>query len=116
MPGSRAACHRLNSRADAMSPDQTRSAGRRERSRTAARSAPRLPGLRWVPVPLAMLAAALGWLVLGGTLGQHAAAVNNQHVHGYQAGGLSLNVDTMLWLSNDMTGQGPVKNPNPHGF
>src|SRR5713226_6349564 len=75
-----------------------------------------LPGLRWVPVPLAMLAAALGWLLLGGAMGQHAAASAQQHVHGYQAGGLALNVDTMLWLSNDMTGQGPVKNPNPNGF
>jgi hypothetical protein len=76
---------------------------------------PRLPGLHWVPVPLAVLAATVGYLVLGGTMGQQAAA-KVQHVHGYQAGGLSLQPDAMLWLSNDMTGQGPVKNPNPDGF
>lgn len=92
------------------------SAGRRERPRASATSTSRLPGLRWVPVPLAMLAAALGWLVLGGVAGQHAAAVSDQHVQGYQAGGLALNVDTMLWMSNDMTGQGPVKSSNPSGF
>jgi hypothetical protein len=67
-------------------------------------------------VPLAVLATALGWLVLGGAVGQHAAAISNQHVHGYRAGGLSLSVDAMLWLSNDMTGQGPGKDPNPGGF
>lgn len=94
----------------------SRRADGRARSRRAASSAPRLVGLRWVPVPLAVFAAALGWLVLGGAVGQHAAASSNQHVHGYQAGGLALGVDTILWLSNDMTGQGPVKNPNPHGF
>jgi hypothetical protein len=63
-----------------------------------------------------MLAAALGWLLIGGAAGQHAAAVANQHVSGFQAGGLSLNVDDMNWMSNDMTGQGPVKNPNANGF
>lgn len=75
-----------------------------------------MPGLRWVPVPLAVLLAALGWLVLGGAAGQHAAAAAAQAARGFQAGGLQVNVDTMLWLSNDMTGQGPVKNTNPHGF
>jgi hypothetical protein len=45
-------------------------------------------------VPLAALMAALGWLVLGGAMGQHAAA-NEQHVRGYQAGGLALTVDQM---------------------
>jgi hypothetical protein len=99
-----------------MAHNRTRSADRRPRRRAAPTSAPRLPGLRWVPVPLAMLAAALGWLLLGGAAGQHAAAAAAQAEHGYQAGGLSLSVDTMLWLSNDMSGQGPVKNPNPHGF
>ena len=75
---------------------------------------PRLPGLRWVPVPLALLAAAVGALVLGGAMGQQAAA--KEQLYGYQAGGLSLKPDAMLWLSNDMTGQGPVKNSNPDGF
>jgi hypothetical protein len=68
-----------------------------------------------VPVPLAFLFATIGWLVLGGALGQHASA-NDHQVHGYQAGGLALTVESMTWLSNDMTGQGPVKNPNPHGY
>jgi hypothetical protein len=98
-----------------MSHNRVRTANPRERQRTRSNPGPRLPGLRWVPVPLALLAAALGWLVLGGAMGQHAAA-NDQHVHGYQAGGLSLAPDAMLWLSNDMTGQGPVKNSNPNGF
>jgi hypothetical protein len=71
---------------------------------------PRLPGLRWVPVPLAALAAVLGWLVLGSMQGQQAAA-RDQHPHGYQAGGLALSVDQMMWMSNDMTGQGPLKVP-----
>jgi Domain of unknown function (DUF4352) len=63
------------------------------------------PWLRWVPVPLAVLAAAIGALVMGSFQGQVAAA--NANRPGYQAGGLSLTVDTMLWMSNDMTGQGP---------
>lgn len=98
-----------------MSRDRIQKTDRRERGRTRSNPGSRLPGLRWVPVPLALLAAVVGLLVLGGAIGQHAAA-NEQHVHGYQAGGLSLQPDAMLWLSNDMTGQGPVKNPNPHGF
>lgn len=75
---------------------------------------PRLPGLRWVPVPLAVLAAVVGWLVLGFMQGQNAIAHAHQQ-HGYQAGGLALSVDQMLWMSNDMTGQGPAKS-NPNGF
>jgi hypothetical protein len=98
-----------------MSSDRIQKTNRRERERTRSNPGSRLPGLRWVPVPLSLLAAVVGLLVLGGAIGQHAAA-NEQHVHGYQAGGLSLQPDAMLWLSNDMTGQGPVKNPNPHGF
>jgi hypothetical protein len=66
-----------------------------------------LHGLRWVPVPLAVLAAVVGWLVLGSMQGQQVAA--RVHQHGYQAGGLALAVDQMTWMSNDMTGQGPVK-------
>ncbi len=71
---------------------------------------PLVPGLRWVPVPLAVLATVLGWLVLGSLQGQQAAA-HDQHQHGYQAGGLALTVDQMVWMSNDMTGQGPLKIP-----
>ena len=71
---------------------------------------PRLPGLRWVPLPLAVLAAVVGWLVLGSLQGQQVAAHAGQE-HGYQAGGLALTVDQMDWMSNDMTGQGPLKVP-----
>jgi hypothetical protein len=60
--------------------------------------------LRWLPVPLAVAAAVVGWVVLGDTLNQHADA----HVHAYEAGGLSLSVDQMFWMSNDMSGQGPL--------
>lgn len=70
---------------------------------------PRLRGLRWVPVPLAALAAVIGVLVMGSLQGQVAAA--NANLPGYHAGGLSLNVITMLWMSNDMTGQGPLHVP-----
>ena len=59
--------------------------------------------VRWLPLPAAVAAAAIGWAVLGNTLGDHAG-----HVHGYEAGGLTLSVDRMLWMSNDMTGQGPL--------
>jgi len=61
-------------------------------------------GLRWLPIPLAVAAAVVGWAVLGDTLNQHAGA----HVHAYEAGGLSLSVDQMVWMSNDMSGQGPL--------
>jgi len=60
--------------------------------------------VRWVPVPLALGAALIGWVVLGNTLDQHGSA----HVHTYEAGGLSLAVDQMVWMSNDMSGQGPL--------
>ena len=62
------------------------------------------PGLRWLPIPLAAAAALVGWAVLGDTLGQHAG----EHVHSYEAGGLALSVDPMVWMSNDMSGQGPL--------
>ena len=62
-------------------------------------------GIRWLPVPLALVAAIVGWVVLGNTLDQHGG-----HVHGYEAGGLTLSVDSMVWMSNDMTGQGPLAN------
>jgi hypothetical protein len=66
------------------------------------------PWLRWVPAPLAILAAVIGALVMGSFQGQVAAA-NARRPPGYQAGGLALSVTTMLWMSNDMSGQGPVK-------
>ncbi len=61
-------------------------------------------GVRWLPIPLAVVAAVVGWFVLGDTLNQHAGA----HLHAYQAGGLSLSVNEMVWMSNDMSGQGPL--------
>lgn len=63
----------------------------------------RLRGLRWVPVPLALLIAALGVLVFGSVQGRAAADLAS---HPNEAGGLSLTVDTMLWMSNDMGGSG----------
>jgi hypothetical protein len=71
------------------------------------------PWLRWVPVPLAVLAVVIGLLTMGSFQGQVAAA--NAGRPGYQAGGLDLSVDTMLWMSNDMTGQGPA-NKKSQGF
>jgi hypothetical protein len=59
--------------------------------------------VRWLPVPLALVAGVVGWVVLGSTLDQHSA-----HAHTYEAGGLSLSVDQMVWMSNDMSGQGPL--------
>jgi hypothetical protein len=81
--------------------------GRRTRER------PAHPWLRWVPVPLAVLAAVIGALVMGSFQGQVAAA--NASRPGYQAGGLNLRVDTVLWMSNDMTGLGPA-NKGKQGF
>jgi hypothetical protein len=64
-----------------------------------------------VPVPLALLAAVLGVLVMGTLQGQAAA---NLASHPNEAGGLSLTVDTMLWMSNDMGGSGePQAAPPP---
>lgn len=82
---------------------------RRRADRAARGGAPRearLRGLRWVPVPLAILAAVAGLLVVGALQGQAAA---QRARDGYQAAGLALSVGTMAWMSNDMTGQGPVK-------
>jgi hypothetical protein len=64
-----------------------------------------------VPVPLALLAAALGVLVFGSIQGRAAADLAS---HPNEAGGLSLTVDTMLWMSNDMGGSGaPQAAPPP---
>jgi hypothetical protein len=81
--------------------------GVRGRSRTAKTRAGKLPGIRWIPVPLALLAALVGWLVYGTVLGQSAAAQADR-IHNLQAGGLQLAVQQMEWMSNDMSGQGPV--------
>jgi len=61
------------------------------------------PWVRWLPVPLALAAAVVGWVVLGSTIDQHGS-----HVDAYEAGGLQLSVNSMVWMSNDMTGQGPL--------
>lgn len=81
-----------------MARDRRQPVNGRPRGGTGSRPGPALTGLRWVPVPLAVLIAALGWLVLGGLLGQHAAA--EDHAHGLEAGGLGLAVNTMLWMSD----------------
>jgi hypothetical protein len=73
-----------------------------------------MPGLRWVPVPLAALAAVIGVLVMGSFQGQVAEA--NAHQSGYRAGGLALSVDTMYWMSNNMTGLGPGQQGVANGF
>lgn len=88
-----------------------RAGGGRGRARSGrnSRASGRLPGLRWIPVPLAMLAAAVGWLVFGSLQGQSAANAANQT--GFVASGLELNVQQMSWMSNDMTGDGPIKAP-----
>lgn len=83
-----------------------------KRARKKGRSHPgsRMRGLRWVPVPLALLVAALGVLVLGTMQGRAAADLAS---HPNEAGGLSLSVDTMLWLNDDMTGNGDPAAPPP---
>src|SRR5215469_12953910 len=75
-------------------PSGRRPGGRRTRGK--GRSA-RLRGLRWVPVPLAMLAAALGVLVIGSMQGRAAADLAS---HPNEAGGLALSVDTMVWMAS----------------
>ena len=79
-----------------MARNRTRGTGGRERRLAEAKSAG-MPGLRWVPVPLAVLMAALGWLVFGSVLGQHAFASDHA---GPEAGGLGLTVTTMLWMES----------------
>jgi hypothetical protein len=88
-----------------MARNRTMSADRRERSRDAATA--RMPGLRWVPVPLAILMAALGWLIFGSVAGQHALAVAHG---GPEQGGMGLTVNQALWMQDDMANQG-----NPGG-
>ena len=86
-----------------------RSRGGKKKGAPASRA--RLRSLRWVPVPLALLAAVLGVLVMGSIQGRAAADLAS---HPNEAGGLSLTVDTMLWMSNDMGGSGsPQAAPPP---
>jgi hypothetical protein len=74
----------------------------------------RLRGLRWVPVPLALLAAVLGLLVMGSMQGRAAAVLASEP---NEAGGLGLTVDTMLWMSNDMAGSGaPAPTDSSSGY
>jgi hypothetical protein len=94
-----------------MSRNRMQPVNERARGRPGSRPGARLVGLRWVPVPLAMLLAALGFLVLGAAAGQHAAA--NSHAHGLEAGGLGLTVNTMLWMGSGMDTPGQ---PTPQGF
>jgi len=71
-----------------------------------------MPGLRWVPVPLAILMALLGWLVFGSVAGQHALAASHA---GPQAGGLELTVNQVVWMADDMTDPSQKGTP-PGGF
>jgi len=89
--------------------------GRQARKKGRPVQGARLRGLRWVPVPLALLAAALGVLAFGSVQGRAAADLAS---HPNEAGGLSLTVDTMLWMSNDMEGSGAPStsaSPPPSG-
>lgn len=79
-----------------MARNRARSAAGRERA--AGLAILRMPGLRWIPVPLATLAAVIGVLVMGSFQGQVASA--NAHQTGYRAGGLALSVDAMTWMMN----------------
>ncbi len=88
-----------------------RGAARRRPGTGRSRAGPRpgLRGLRWVPIPLAVLAAVIGALVMGSFQGQVAAA--NARQTGYRAGGLALNVDTMLWMMNMKPSSGGYQMP-----
>lgn len=92
-----------------MSRNRNEGAGGRAKPR-AAKSAPGRSGLRWVPVPLAILMAALGWLVFGSVMGQHALA--SAHA-GPQQGGMGLHVNQVVWMADDMTNpSGKASDPN----
>lgn len=88
---------RLNTGVNELEPRPASRRGRRPARGRATRSS-RLPGLRWVPVPLAVLAAVIGALVMGSFQGQVASA--NAHETGYREGGLALSVETMQWMMN----------------
>ena len=91
-----------------MARNRTRSTDGKKRK--TARSAPKMAGLRWVPVPLAVLVAALGWLVFGSVMGQHALA--SAHAGPEQAG-LGLTVNQVVWMADDMSNpSGRASDPN----
>lgn len=92
-----------------MARNRTRSADTSKPRRNAATTAPRMPGLRLVPVPLAILLAVIGWLVFGSALGQHALA--SSHAPPEQ-GGMSLTVNQSVWMVDDMSDPGTKANPN----
>src|ERR1022692_1418355 len=92
-----------------MARNRTRGDDKRGRPRKAPAAAPRMPGLRWVPVPLAFLMAVLGWLVFGSVLGQHALA--SAHAGPEQAG-MGLTVNQVVWMADDMTNPGTTTDPN----
>src|ERR1700727_1927267 len=112
MPKKKAACRRLKARADAMARNRARSAARR--GRAAGPAILRMPGLRWVPVPLAALAAVIGVLVMGSFQGQ--AAEISFHQSGYRAGGLAMSIDQVYWLSNNMNGLPPGQKAPPDQY
>jgi hypothetical protein len=93
-------------------PSGRRPGGRRTPKKDRPVPGTRLRGLRWVPAPLALLAVVLGLLVMGSLQGQAAADLAS---HPNQAGGLSLTVDTMLWMSNDVSGSGAPASANVPG-
>jgi hypothetical protein len=90
-----------------MARNRSRGTGRRGRTRGAAAAA-RMPGLRWVPAPLAILMAVLGWMVFGSVLGQHALASSHA---GPEAGGLALTVNQVVWMADDMGNPGQATTP-----
>lgn len=92
-----------------MARTRTRSAEAHKPPRNAATTAPRMPGLRLVPVPLAILLAVIGWLVFGSAFGQHAMA--SAHA-GPEQGGMALTVNQVVWMSDDMTNPGTKQDPN----
>lgn len=94
---------RLNTGANELKPRPASRRGSRP-ARRRATTPPWQRGLRWVPVPLAVLAAAIGMLVMGSFQGQVASA--NAHQTGYRAGGIALSVETMQWMMNMKPGGG----------
>jgi hypothetical protein len=70
-----------------------------------------MPGLRWVPVPLAILLAVIGWMVFGSAMGQHALA--SAHA-GPEQGGMGLTVNQVVWMADDMANNPgkPASDPN----
>lgn len=89
------------------SPERPRPGGKRGRGAAGHTQSSVWRGLRWVPVPLAVLAALLGLMVVGSLQGQAAAELAQIP---YRAGGLSLSVDTMLWMqSMSMSAPGSTK-------